>query len=140
VRRYGATHVSYTWTSLRAITLGPPHPNEQHHPIRMFMGSGMPRNLWRRVAERFPTARVLEFYASAEGEAILANLKGTPIGSMGRPLPGTPPVRIAAYDLRERRPEQGADGLAREARPDEVGLLLVRAHPADTSSAPALRC
>ena len=139
VRRYGVTHVSYTWTSLHDVTVAPPHPNEMHHPVKLFMGSGMPRGLWRRVAERFAPARVLEFYASAEGEAILANLTGLPIGSMGRPLPGTPPVRIAAFDLRERRPEQGTDGLAREARADEVGLLLVRAHPADSSSAPALR-
>ena len=104
VRRYGATHVSYTWTSLHDVTVAPPNPNEQHHPIKLFMGSGMPRGLWRRVAERFAPARVLEFYASAEGEAILANLTGQPIGSMGRPLPGTPPVRIAAYDLRAREP------------------------------------
>jgi putative long chain acyl-CoA synthase len=139
VRRYGVTHVSYTWTSLHDVTVAAPHPNEAHHPIKLFMGSGMPRGLWRRVAERFAPARVLEFYASAEGEAILANLTGQPIGSMGRPLPGTPPVRIAAYDLRARTPELGANGLGRETGPDEVGLLLVRAHPADTSSAPAMR-
>ena len=97
VRRYGATHVSYTWTSLRDITYAPPNPNEQHHPIRMFIGSGMPRNLWKRVAERFPDARVLEFYASAEGEAILANLSGAEAGLDGharcpaRPRCGSPP-------------------------------------------------
>jgi putative long chain acyl-CoA synthase len=131
VRRYGATHVSYTWTSLRAVTNAAPNPNEQHHPIRMFMGSGMPRNLWRRVAERFPSARVLEFYASAESDAILANLKGTPIGSLGRPLPGTPEVRVAAFDRAARNLVLGADGHGRECATDEVGLLLVRVNPSD---------
>jgi putative long chain acyl-CoA synthase len=139
VRRYGVTHVSYTWTSLHDVTVAPPHPNELHHPIRMFMGSGMPRNLWRRVSERFAPARVLEFYASAGGEAILANLSGTPIGSMGRPLPGTPPVRIAAFDRRSRSLEIGTNGLSRECETDEVGLLLVRAHPADSAFGPAMR-
>jgi putative long chain acyl-CoA synthase len=139
VRRYGATHVSYTWTSLHAITLAPPHPNEQHHPVRMFMGSGMPRNLWRRVAERFPTARVLEFYASAEGEAILANVKGVPAGSLGRPLPGTPAVRVAGFDRRTRNLELAPGGLARETVPDEVGLLLVEVNPADSMSGVPLR-
>jgi putative long chain acyl-CoA synthase len=132
VRRYGVTHVSYTWNSLHAITLAAPNRNEQHHPIRMFMGSGLPRNLWWRVAERFPTARVLEFYASAEGEAILANLKGTPIGSMGRPLPGSAEVKVAAFDQLERSLELGPDGLGRECDTDEVGLLLARVNPGES--------
>lgn len=131
-RRYGATHVSYTWASLREITLAAPDRGEQHHPIRMFMGSGMPANLWRRVVERFPTSQVLEFYASAEGNAILANVSGTPIGSLGHPLPGTAEVRIAEYDQQTRAVLLGPDGLAREcARPGEAGLLLARVGSTD---------
>ncbi len=139
VRRYGATHVSYTWTSLRSIVEAPPHPNEQHHPIRMFLGSGMPRNLWRRVNDRFPSAKVLEFYASAEGEAILANLSGRAVGSMGKPLPGTAEVRVARCDLRTGRLVLGEQGLARECNVDEVGLLLARVNPADALSGAPLR-
>ena len=131
VRRYGATHVSYTWTSLRSIVEAPAHPNEQHHPIRMFMGSGMPRNLWRRVNHRFRGTKVLEFYASAEGEAILANLTGRAVGSMGRPLPGTAEVRVARCDLLTGRLQPGPDGLARECAVDEIGLLLARVDPTD---------
>jgi putative long chain acyl-CoA synthase len=131
VRRYGATHVSYTWTSLRAVVYADPNPNEQHHPIKMFMGSGMPRNLWRRTNERFKGVQVLEFYASAEGEAILANVSGRSVGSMGKPLPGTAEVRVARYDFEARRPAQSEDGLGRECRVDEVGLLLARVKPTD---------
>lgn len=134
VRRYGATHVSYTWTSLREVIDAPQHPNERFNPIRMFIGSGMPRNLWTRVSERFPDARVLEFYASAEGEAILANLTGQKPGSMGRPLPGTAEVRVAGYNLAERRLELTRGGLARECLTDEIGLLVTRVHPGDTAS------
>ena len=140
VRRYGATHVSYTWTSLHDVVEAPPNPAEQHHPIRMFIGSGMPRNLWRRVAERFPTARVLEFYASAEGEAILANVSGRTPGSMGRPLPGAAEVRVAAYDLGTRALVLDEHGLAHETRVDEVGLLLARMNATDpTMGAARLR-
>ena len=77
----------------------PPNPNERHHPIRMFIGSGMPRNLWTRVAERFPETRILEFYASAEGEAILANLTGHKPGSHGQTAPRYARGRVAAFDL-----------------------------------------
>lgn len=139
VRRYGVTHVAYTWTSLRAVTLAPPHASEQHHPIRMFMGSGMPRNLWKRVAERFLTTQILEFYASAEGEAILANVKGQPIGSMGWPVPGTSEVRIAAYDIEARGLRLGSDGLGVEADTDEIGLLLAKVNPADSMTGIPMR-
>jgi putative long chain acyl-CoA synthase len=139
VRRYGATHVSYTWTSLRDVVNAPPNPNEQHHPIRMFIGSGMPRNLWRRVMERFPTAKVLEFYASAEGEAILANVAARVPGSMGKPLPGTTEVRVAAFDLTEQKLVLGPAGLGRECAVDEVGVLLARVNPADSMAGAPLR-
>jgi len=129
VRRYGATHVTYTWTSLRAIANAPEHPNERHHPIRLFMGSGMPRNLWRQVLERFAPARVLEFYASAVGEAILANVSGAKIGAVGGPLPGTTDVKVVAYDVEQRRLVSGDDGLARECEADEPGLLVARLDP-----------
>jgi putative long chain acyl-CoA synthase len=131
VRRYGATHVSYTWTSLRAVAYADPNPNEQHHPIKMFMGSGMPRNLWRRINDRFKGVQVLEFYASAEGEAILANVSGRSVGSMGKPLPGTAEVRVARYDFDARKLALSEDGLGRECRVDEVGMLLARVKPTD---------
>ncbi|MEJ2870446.1 AMP-binding protein [Actinomycetospora sp. OC33-EN08] len=131
VRRYGATHVSYAWSSLRDVASGLEHPHERHHSIRIFMGSGMPPNLWRRTVERFAPARVLEFYASADGEAVLANVADR-IGSVGRPLPGTARVRIAAFDERTRGIAFDRDGFARECEPGEPGLLLAR----DDSGAP----
>lgn len=139
VRRYGATHVSYTWASLRHVVNAPPNPAEQYHPIRMFVGSGMPRNLWRRVTERFPTTKVLEFYASAEGEAILANVTGRAPGSMGRPLPGTAEVRVAAFDISRGRILTDEQGLGRECATDELGLLLTRVRPGDTYAGVPLR-
>ena len=49
VRRYGVTVASYTWTLLHDLVEAPPQPGERHHPVRLFIGSGMPRGLWRRV-------------------------------------------------------------------------------------------
>jgi putative long chain acyl-CoA synthase len=96
VRRYGVTVASYTWTLLHELVAAAPHPGERHHPVRLFIGSGMPRGLWRRVQRRFAPARVVEFYASAETGAILINLRDAKPGAMGRPLPGSPEVRLAA--------------------------------------------
>ena len=126
VRRYGATVVSYTWAMLDEIAEAPPHPGEQHHPVRLFMGSGMPTGLWRRVTDRFAPARVLEFYASTEGDAVLVNITGSKPGSKGRPLPGSADVRIAAYDPVARRLLEGRDGFAISSAKHETGMLLAR--------------
>ncbi len=126
VRRYGITVASYTWTMLREIAAAPSDPNERHHPVRLFIGAGMPRGLWRRVDRRFAPARVLEFYAPTEGEAILVNLSGHKPGCKGRPLPGSAEVRLAAYDIAEGRLRERADGFAIECLPGEVGMLLTR--------------
>lgn len=139
VRRYGVTVASYTWTSLHDLVEAPPQPGERHHPVRLFIGSGMPRGLWRRVQERFRPARVLEFYAATEAGAVLVNLTGGKVGAMGRPLPGSAEVRIAAYDLRERRLVLRADGFARECTVDEVGLLLARVGQGEQPSVAPLR-
>lgn len=125
-RRYGVTVASYTWMLLRDLVNAPPNPAERHHAVRLFIGSGMPRGLWRRVEERFAPARVLEFYASTEGEAVLVNLSGKKPGSLGRPLPGSAEVRLARYDLENGHLAEGGDGFAIECRPGEIGMLLAR--------------
>src|SRR5437763_4742698 len=129
VRRYGVTVASYTWTLLHDLAEAPPHPGERHRPVRLFTGSGMPRGLWRRVERRFAPARVLECYASTEAGAILVNLSSAKPGAMGRPLPGSAEVRIAAYDVAADQLVLGQDGLAIECAADEIGMLLARVHP-----------
>lgn len=137
VRRYGVTVASYTWTMLRELVDAPPHPNERHHPVRLFAGSGMPIGLWRRVEERFAPARVLEFYASPQGEAILVNVSGAKPGAGGRPLPGSAEVRIAEWDLENARLETARSGFARRCRPGQIGMLLARLDGASAAAAEA---
>jgi putative long chain acyl-CoA synthase len=139
VRRYGVTAASYTWTMVRDLMLAPAQPGERHHPVRLFIGSGMPQGLWRRVEERFAPARVLEFYASTEAGAILVNLRDAKRGAMGRPLPGSAEVRIARYDIEAGGLVLGSKGFAEVCGPDEVGMLLVRVRPSDPLSVVPLR-
>ncbi|MFF0817597.1 AMP-binding protein [Rhodococcus sp. NPDC003318] len=127
VHRYGVTVVAYTWTMLRELIDSPDSALDASHPIRLFIGSGMPRGLWLRTMKRFEPARVLEFYASTEGAVVLANVSGAKPGSKGRPLPGSAPVRIAAYDPVTRRFIEDEHGLVRECAVGEVGLLLGQA-------------
>ncbi len=139
VRRYGATVASYTWTLLHDLVEAPPEPGERHHALRLFIGSGMPRSLWRRVEERFAPARVLEFYASTEAGAILVNLRDVKPGAMGRPLPGSAEVRIAAYDLDAGGLVVGESGFVKRSGVEETGMLMVQVSPVDPLSVVPLR-
>lgn len=139
VRRYGATVASYTWTMLDQVVDAPPQPGERHHPLRLFIGSGMPRGLWRRVEDRFAPARVIEFYASTEAGAILVNVRDAKPGSMGRTLPGSAEVRIAEYDFDAQGLVLDRDGFAKRCGADEVGMLLARVGPSEPLSVTPLR-
>ncbi|AUH68879.1 MULTISPECIES: AMP-binding protein [Gordonia] len=128
VRRYGVTVVSYTWNMLADIVDAPEFDPGQLGSVRLFMGSGLSAGVWTRLRETLPNARVLEFFATADGSAILANVDDSKIGAMGRALPETNPVRVAAYDPVAERMEIDRDtGFVREAGPGEVGMLVAHA-------------
>ncbi|MEE4025915.1 AMP-binding protein [Gordonia sp. PKS22-38] len=139
VDRYGITVVSYTWTMMRDIVRADGFRINQHNPIRLFMGSGMPVGLWDDVVASFPRARVLEFFATADGSAILANVSADKVGSMGQSLPETNPVEIAAYDLENERLIIDDAGFVRRAEVAEPGLLLARNRQRFDTSATVLR-
>ncbi|OBF22182.1 acyl-CoA synthetase [Mycobacterium sp. ACS4331] len=126
VRRYGVTVVSYTWTMLREVIDDPGFALHGNHPVRVFIGSGMPTGLWQRVTEAFAPARVVEFYATTDGQAVLANVSGAKVGSKGRPLPGGGQIELAAYDADGDLILEDEQGFVQVAGTDEVGVLLAR--------------
>ncbi len=127
IRQYGVTVVSYTWAMLREVIDDPAFSLNGSHPIRLFIGSGMPAGLWKRVVDVFEPANVVEFFATADGQAVLANVKGAKIGSKGRPLPGGGEIALAAYDPEDNLILEDDRGFVRRAEAGEIGLLL--AHP-----------
>nr|WP_194835425.1 acyl-CoA synthetase [Nocardia sp. XZ_19_369] len=139
VHRYGVTVVTYTWTMLRDILDAEVFPVGHRHPIRLFIGSGMPAGLWRRTTEQFDPARVLEFYASIEGDVVLANVKGVKRGCKGRPVPGTARVELVGYDPITEQILVDDSGYARRCVDNEVGLLLGKASDGVDISAGGLR-
>ncbi len=127
IRQYGVSVVSYTWAMLREVIDDPSFALTGSHPVRLFIGSGMPTGLWKRVIEIFEPAHVVEFFATTDGQAVLANVSGVKIGSEGRPLPGGGQVELAAYDPDDNLILEDDEGFVRKAQTNEVGVLL--AHP-----------
>ncbi|ADT99482.1 poly(3-hydroxyalkanoate) synthetase [Mycolicibacterium gilvum Spyr1] len=127
IRQYGVTVVSYTWAMLREVIDDPGFSLRGSHPVRLFIGAGMPAGLWKRVVDVFAPANVVEFFATTDGQAVLANVKGAKIGSKGRPLPGGGEIALAAYDPEDNLILEDERGFVRRAEVNEVGVLL--AHP-----------
>jgi len=126
IRNYGVTVVYYAGEMCRALVDAPYTLGEKNHPVRLFAGSGMRVDLWKRLVDRFGPVGVLEFYASTEASAVLANASGRKIGALGRPLPGSPELVVAAYDFdRDDFLRDGAGHLV-HARIDEPGMLVAR--------------
>ncbi|WP_374198852.1 acyl-CoA synthetase [Mycobacterium sp. MYCO198283] len=126
VRRYGVTVVSYTWAMLRQVIDHPGFTMQGNHPVRLFIGSGMPTGLWKRLTDHFAPAGVVEFFATTDGQAVLANVSGAKIGSKGRPLPGGGQIALAAYDPEDDLILEDDRGFVRRAETGEVGVLLAR--------------
>jgi putative long chain acyl-CoA synthase len=118
--------VTYTWAMLREVIDDPDFSLSGNNPIRLFMGSGMPTGLWDRVLETFEPAKIVEFFATSDGQAVLANVAGVKVGSEGRPLPGGGEVELCAYDAEEDLILENDRGFVKVAGRNEIGVLLAK--------------
>jgi putative long chain acyl-CoA synthase len=126
VRRYGASVVFYAGEMCRRLVDAAPVLGEANNPVRLFAGSGMRPDVWRRLVDRFGPVGVLELYASTEASAVLANAAGKKVGSVGRPLPGSAHIAIAAWDEHADDFLRDGHGLLIHARLDEPGMLVAK--------------
>ena len=128
IRQYGVTVVSYTWAMLREVVDDPAFVLQGNHPVRLFIGSGMPTGLWERVVDAFAPAHVVEFFATTDGQAVLANVSGAKIGSKGRPLPGAGHVELGAYDAEHDLILENDRGFVQVADVNQIGVLLAQSN------------
>ncbi|MBL9014084.1 MAG: alpha/beta fold hydrolase [Myxococcales bacterium] len=126
IRRYGASVVFYAGEMCRRLVDAPPVLGEKNNPVRLFAGSGLRPDVWRRLLDRFGPVAVLDMYASTEANAVLANARGKKIGSVGRPLPGSPEVAVAAWSFADDDFERDGAGRLIRARLDEPGMLVAK--------------
>ncbi len=126
VRRYGASVVFYVGELCRFLVQQPAQEAENRHPVRLFAGNGLRADVWERLVERFGPLRVLEFYASTEGNVVLANLSGEKPGSVGRAFSTSGRVRLVRFDATSHELCRDAQGTLQRCGVDEPGVLLAR--------------
>ena len=128
VARQDCTSFQYIGELCRYLVNAPTHIRERRTKLRLALGNGLAAPVWAAFAARFPQVRVLEFYASTEGNVWLYNVEGR-IGALGRLPPylaAKQPLALAAFDEDAQGPLRGPDGFCRRADVDEAGEALGR--------------
>jgi len=123
VRDEGCTLFQYIGELCRYLVNSPPQAIEAQHALRMACGNGLRPEVWVAFQSRFKIPRVLEYYASTEGNFSLYNCEGE-VGAIGRIPPflaNRLPVALLRFDIERGEPLRNADGFCERCAADEVG-------------------
>ena len=128
IERFECTSFQYIGELCRYLVAAPPSAAEGRHKLRLALGNGLGAETWRAFEARFGPVRVLEFYASTEGNVWLYNVEGR-VGAIGRAPPfmaARDSIALARFDADTQAPWRGEDGFCRRCEPGETGEALGR--------------
>jgi fatty-acyl-CoA synthase len=123
VRDERCTLFQYIGELCRYLVNAPHREIETQHCLRLACGNGLRPEVWESFTSRFKIPRVLEYYASTEGNFSLYNCEGQP-GAIGRIPPflaNRVPVALLQFDVEKSEPRRNADGFCERCAADEVG-------------------
>ncbi|MDP9009230.1 MAG: long-chain-acyl-CoA synthetase [Pseudomonadota bacterium] len=133
VRDEGCTLFQYIGELCRYLVNTPHQPIETEHSLRMVCGNGLRSEVWETFKTRFRIPRILEYYASTEGNFSLYNCEGQP-GAIGR-IPGflanRLPVALLRFDVETSKPWRNAEGFCERCTANEIGEAVGLIPPAD---------
>ncbi len=107
----------------RYLVNSPHQAIETEHHLRMACGNGLRPEVWGAFQERFKIPRILEYYASTEGNFSLYNCEGQ-VGAIGRipPFLGSKlPVALLRFDVDAGEPLRNGEDRCERCEPNEVG-------------------
>jgi fatty-acyl-CoA synthase len=123
VRDERCTLFQYIGELCRYLVNTPHHEIETQHSLRLACGNGLRPEVWQTFKSRFQIPRILEYYASTEGNFSLYNCEGRP-GAIGRIPPflaNRLPVALLRFDVEKSEPWRNADGYCERCAVQEVG-------------------
>jgi crotonobetaine/carnitine-CoA ligase len=86
IRTHRCTVAYHVGTIARMLYNQPPRPDDAVHELRVFIGGGMPADIWESFAARFGVT-VIEGYSASDSVGNITNFGDAPVGSFGRPGP-----------------------------------------------------
>lgn len=126
--RYDCTLFQYIGELCRYLVQAPHAPSETRHRLRLACGNGLRGDVWDTFQTRFAIPRILEFYASTEGNFSLYNVEGEP-GAIGR-LPSFLahrfPAALVKFDFETGLPMRDGQGHCIRCARGEPGEAIGR--------------
>ncbi len=120
INQYGATGFGYVGELCRYLIDQPETPQDAKNRVRLIMGNGLRPSIWKNFKKRFGIERVLEFYASSEG-----NIGFTNILNFDNTVGLSPmPYAIVKYDKENEMPIRDSKGFMIRVGRGESGLLI----------------
>jgi fatty-acyl-CoA synthase len=123
VREERCTLFQYIGELCRYLLNTPNQPSETQHCLRIACGNGLRPEVWVPFQARFKIPRILEYYASTEGNFSLYNCEGQP-GAIGRIpafLANRLPVALLRFDVEKSEPARNAAGFCERCAANEIG-------------------
>lgn len=119
VQRHRATAFGYVGELCRYLLDQPARASDAANTIRVMVGNGLRPSIWQAFKQRFAVERVVELYASSEGNIGFTNLL-----NLDNTVGFSPyPYAIVRYDQEREAPLRENGHLQRVAK-GEAGLLL----------------
>ncbi len=123
VRDERCTLFQYIGELCRYLVNSPPQAHETEHSLRLACGNGLRPEVWESFKNRFRIPRILEYYASTEGNFSLYNCEGQP-GAIGRIPPYLAtrlPVALLRFDVDTGEPRRNQGGYCELCAANEIG-------------------
>jgi len=123
VRNERCTLFQYIGELCRYLVNAPHQELETAHALRIACGNGLRPEVWESFQNRFKIPRILEYYASTEGNFSLYNCEGLPgaIGKIPSFLAHRLPVALLRFDVDRGEPSRNEAGFCERCLPNEVG-------------------
>jgi fatty-acyl-CoA synthase len=123
VREEHCTLFQYIGELCRYLVNAPHQDIETAHSLRIACGNGLRPEVWEPFQRRFKIPRILEYYASTEGNFSLYNCEGRPgaIGKIPSFLAHRLAVALLRFDVDEGEPRRNEAGFCERCAPNEVG-------------------
>jgi fatty-acyl-CoA synthase len=123
VRDERCTLFQYIGELCRYLNNAPRQDIETQHSLRIACGNGLRPEVWEPFQKRFKIPRILEYYASTEGNFSLYNCEGHPgaIGKIPSFLAHRLPVALLRFDVDRGEPLRNGEGFCERCGPDEPG-------------------
>jgi len=133
--RWDCTLFQYIGELCRYLLQAAPSAGDIRHRLRLCCGNGLRGDVWEGFQTRFAIPRILEFYASTEGNFSLYNVEGKP-GAIGRIpafLAHRFPARIVRFDVDAAAPLRDSNGRCIPCARGEAGEAIGKIGGADGS-------